>query len=146
VDAMGGLKDSDKIKKPLLGILSDQVAAAVAEAAADVGGLVSEFLSLDQQLAGLTKSGLIDLDSTKKIEVTLGGIVIHMQCFDLLAQKLSHVQNALKLLDAEIPAELSHELSRKLDNKVKGLYSSSEELNIHMGESDNTSCENSELF
>jgi hypothetical protein len=145
---MRGLKanDLDKIQKPLLGILSKQVAAAIADAAADVGGLVSGFLSLHQQLAELTKLGLIDLESTKKIEVTLGEIVIHMQCFDLLAQKLSHVKNALELLDAEIPAELSHELSRKLDNEIKGLYSSSEELNIHIGASANMPCENSELF
>ncbi|MEX1665359.1 hypothetical protein [Zhongshania arctica] len=107
---------------------------------------MSGFLSLDQQLAELTKSGLIDPNSTKKIEDTLGEIVIHMQCFDLLAQKLGHVQNALVLVEAEIPTALSHKLSRKLDNEVKGLYSSSEELNVHIGASDDASCENSELF
>ena len=140
------INTSGKSLKPLLGVLSAQVEAAVAEASVDIDGMMARFSDLDSQLGALVAQGVLDTDSSKNVERALSEIVVHLQCFDLLAQKLSHVQNALALLDSELPAEVCSELSRKLDAKVKALYSCSDELNIHIGATNDTSCATSELF
>ncbi|WP_269618070.1 hypothetical protein [Zhongshania sp. BJYM1] len=140
------IKNNGQLEKPLLGVISKQVEAAVAEAAVDISGMMSYFVKLDDQLVYLTKAGLIDASSAEKMEHALNEIVVHMQCFDLLSQKLTHVQSALELIENEIPTELNNELSVKLSAKIADLYSSSQELNVHLGFDDDTSCSTSELF
>lgn len=144
--AVVNIKNNGKLEKSLLGILSKQVEAAVAEAAADIAGMTAHFVKLDGQLVDLSAAGLIDATSAEKMECALNEIVVHMQCFDLLSQKLDHVQNALELIEDEIPPEINNDLRVKLSSKIADLYSSSQELSIHLGIDDDMSCSTSELF
>ena len=140
------LNNRDTSPKPLLGVLSLQVEAAVVEASVDIGGMMAKFGDLNAQLNTLVSAGQLGDDAGAMLENTLGEMVVHMQCFDLLAQKLSHVQQALELLETEIPSDVCRGLSRKLDEKVKGLYSCADELKIHVGADDEASCASPELF
>jgi|GEM_PF-6976282 hypothetical protein len=140
------VNNRDTSPKPLLGVLSLQVEAAIVEAGVDIDGMMAKFGDLNGQLNTLVSAGQLSDDAGKKLENTLGEMVVHMQCFDLLAQKLSHVQQALALLEAEIPSDLCGDLSRKLDEKVKGLYSCADELKIHVGADDVASRASPELF
>ena len=115
------VNNRDTSPKPLLGVLSLQVEAAIVEAGVDIDGMMAKFGDLNGQLNTLVSAGQLSDDAGRKLENTLGEMVVHMQCFDLLAQKLSHVQQALELLETEIPSDVCRDLSRKLDEKVKGL-------------------------
>lgn len=138
-------KHSESIERTLIEILSKQVAAVIKTSSDEVNNILSCFTHIDDKLLKLDDVDFAKRETIQDVRSEIDKITVHMQNFDIFHQRLEHIENVLNMMNAEIPASVHQVLVERLDDKVKKIYSSSQELNVHRGFDDNSSSP-SELF
>lgn len=115
----------------LLDVFARQLSAATADADADIGDLMTNLFNLNEVLDSPEMGGVAD-EVKEKMSDYLSKLIEGLQFYDLLSQRVSHVQELMiELLNEKDKMGKSTVVSSGLEKKMRLLYSTERELILH---------------
>lgn len=115
----------------LLDVFARQLAAATADADADVGVLMENLFSLTDVME-CPEMREVPAEIKRKMSDSLERLIEGLQFYDLLSQRVSHVQQLMvELLNEKDQAGKLNLVSSDLEKKMRLVYSTERELSLH---------------